>query len=62
MMKEVGRSLKPGSSALFVLVRSATADKVLDGLKAFAGKGKVFRTSLAKDEEETLRVALEQAA
>lgn len=62
MMKEVGESLKPGSSALFVLVRRATADKVLDGLKQFAGKGKVFKTSLSKDEEGTLREALEKAA
>ncbi|HEX7080452.1 MAG TPA: DUF1269 domain-containing protein [Gammaproteobacteria bacterium] len=62
MMKELGRSLKPGSSALFVLVRRATVDKVLDGLKEFAGKGRVFRTSLDKDEEESLREALEKAA
>lgn len=62
MMKEVGESLKPGSSALFVLVRRATADKVLDGLRQFAGKGKVFKTSLSKDEEGTLREALEKAA
>src|SRR5690606_15998834 len=53
MMKELGQSLKPGSSALFVLVRRATVDKVLEGLKEFAGKGRVFRTSLAKDEEES---------
>jgi uncharacterized membrane protein len=62
MMKELGQSLKPGSSALFVLVRRATVDKVLDGLKEFAGKGRVFRTSLDKDEEESLREALEKAA
>jgi uncharacterized membrane protein len=62
VMREIGQSIKPGSSALFVLVRRATADKVLDGLKAFAGKGKVFQTSLNKDQEATLREALEQAA
>jgi len=62
MMKNIAESFKPGSSALFVLVRRATVDKVLDGLKEFAGKGKVFKTNLAKDEEETLREALEQAA
>ena len=62
MMKDVGQSMTPGSSALFVLVRRATADKVLDGLKEFAGKGKVFKTSLSKDEEGTLREALEKAA
>lgn len=62
MMKDIGNSLKPGSSALFVLLRNVTADKVLDGLKQFAGKGKVFQTSLDKDDEKTLREALETAA
>lgn len=62
MMRELAESLKPGSSALFVLVRRATTDKVLAGLKPFAGKGKVFQTSLSTDDEETLREALEKAA
>jgi uncharacterized membrane protein len=61
MMKDLAQSFKPGSSALFVLVRRATADKVLAGLKDFAGKGKVFQTSLNKDDETTLREALEVA-
>lgn len=61
MMKEVAESFKPGTSALFVLIRRATADKVLDGLKEFAGKGKVFQTSLTKDDETALRDALEAA-
>jgi uncharacterized membrane protein len=58
MMRDLGSSLKPGTSALFVLVRRATLDKVLDGLKAFAGKGKVFQTSLNKDDKASLREAL----
>ena len=58
-MKELGESLTPGSSALFVLVRKATPDKVLAGLTQF--KGKVIKTSLAKDEEDELRKILEQA-
>jgi len=62
MVKELSASLQPGSSALFVLVRRATADKVLEGLKPFAGKGKVLMSSLSKDEEHTLREALEKAA
>lgn len=61
MMKEIGQSFKPGSSALFVLVRRATADKVLAGLASFAGKGKVFQTSLSKDDETALREVLESA-
>lgn len=61
MMKDLAASFKPGSSALFVLVRRATVDKVLDGLKEFAGRGKVYQTSLDKDTEQTLREALEAA-
>jgi len=59
MVKDVGDSLKPGTSALFVLLRRMTADKVLDGLKEFAGRGRVFQTSLDKDDENALREALE---
>ena len=61
MMKELAESFKPGHSALFVLIRKVTGDKVLGRLQAFVGKGKVFQTSLAKDKEDTLRAALEQA-
>ena len=45
-MKDLAASLKPDSSALFVLMRKVTADKVLDELKAFTGKGKILQTSL----------------
>jgi len=62
MMKNIGESLKPGSSALFVLLRKATPDKVLEGLKPFVGKGKVFQTSLSKDDEKALREVLETPA
>jgi uncharacterized membrane protein len=61
MMKDIAESFKPGSSALFVLVRRATVDKVLEGLQEFAGRGKVYQTSLDKDTEQTLREALEAA-
>jgi uncharacterized membrane protein len=61
MMKEMAASFKPNSSGLFILVRRATVDKVLSGLKEFAGKGKVFQTSLNKDDESALRAALEAA-
>jgi uncharacterized membrane protein len=60
MMKDLAQSFQPGSSALFVLIRKVTGDKVLAGLKDFAGKGKVFQTSLSKDDETTLRAALEK--
>ncbi len=60
-MKEMAESFKPGGSALFVLVKSSTRDKVLEGLAPFAGKGKVFKTSLTKDREESLREVLEKS-
>ncbi len=62
MMKEIAKGFKPDSSALFVLVRKANAEKVLEGLKQFAGKGKILQTSLNKDNEDALRQALEKAA
>lgn len=58
-MKELGATLAPGSSALFVLVRKSTPDKVLEGLKPFAGKGRVLQTSLTKVEEDELRKFIE---
>ena len=61
MMKELAASFEPGNSALFILVRKATGDKVLERLKPFVGKGKVFKTSLSKDDEDSLRAALEKA-
>ena len=58
-MKDLGATLTPGSSALFVLVRKSTPDKVLEGLKPFVGKGRLLQTSLTKDKEEELRKFLE---
>jgi uncharacterized membrane protein len=56
-MKELGETITPGTSALFVLVRKATPDKVLDRLKAF--RGTVLKTSLTADKEEALKEVLE---
>ena len=55
-IKELGETITPGSSALFVLVRKSTPDKVLEELKGF--KGKILKTSLTADKEEALREAL----
>jgi uncharacterized membrane protein len=44
---------------LFVLVRKSTPDKVLEGLKPFAGKGHILQTNLTKDKEEELREFIE---
>lgn len=58
-MKGLADSFKPGCSALFVLVRKATADKVLEGLSGFKGTGRILQTSLTKDKEEELREVIE---
>lgn len=60
-MRELGETLTPGTSALFVLLRKATADKLLDGLREFAGRAKVLQSSLSKDQEEDLRAVIEGA-
>jgi uncharacterized membrane protein len=56
-IKEVGDSLEPGGSALFMLVVEATADKVVPELAQFGGE--VYQTSLSKEDEETLKQALQ---
>lgn len=58
-MQDLGATFTNGSSALCVLVRKSTPDKVLEGLKSFVGKGRVLQTSLTKDKEDELRAALE---
>jgi len=55
-MKEVGDSLEPGDSALFLLVIDITADKVLPEMEKFGGT--VYQTSLSEEAEENLQKAL----
>jgi uncharacterized membrane protein len=54
-IKEVGEQIEPGDSALFLLVREATPDKVMDELKKFDAK--VYQTSLSKEDEAKLKAA-----
>lgn len=56
-MKELASAMKPGSSALFVLVRKATPDKVLEEVQGCGGK--VLKTSLTHEEEAKLQAALD---
>lgn len=56
-IKEVGNSLEPGDSALFLLVIKATPDKVLPEMEQFGGT--VYQTSLSNEAEANLRKALE---
>ena len=57
-MKELGETFTPNSSAIFILIRKVTPDKVLEGIKGF--KGKVLKTSLTADKEEALQKFLDQ--
>lgn len=55
-MKELASTLKPNSSALFVLVRKVTPDKVLEELAGTGGT--VLKTSLSHENEARLQAAL----
>ena len=57
-MKELGATLTPGSSALFVLLRnpSAAPDKVLAELKGTGGT--ILKTSLSHEDEAKIQAAL----
>lgn len=52
-IKEVGSTIEPGQSALFLLVQSATADKVLPQLEKFDAT--ILQTSLSEEDESKLR-------
>ncbi|MDA0183435.1 DUF1269 domain-containing protein [Solirubrobacter phytolaccae] len=56
-LKDLGTKLESGGVALILLVRSATADKVLPEIAHFGGE--VIQTSLDNEAEERLRHALE---
>jgi uncharacterized membrane protein len=58
-MKELAGHLSPGSSALFVLVRKMTPDKVLPQLQGTGGK--IIQTSLSNEDESKLQAALNAA-
>ena len=57
-MKQLGTTMTPGSSSLFVLLRNPTEapDKVLDELKGTGGT--ILKTSLSHEEEAKLQAAL----
>jgi len=55
-IRELGKTLEVGTSAIFILVRKVTPDKVLEELKPF--NGKVLQTSLSNVEEANLKAAL----
>ena len=55
-MKEVGETIKPGSSAIFILVKHAQPDKVIQELKPFGGT--LLHTNLSTSDENKLKKAL----
>jgi uncharacterized membrane protein len=59
-IKQLGATIPPGSSALFILFRNVNEDKVLPELKAY--KPRILRTSLTNEGEQRLKSALALAA
>jgi len=53
-IKSVSAKLQPGTSAIFLMVREATTDRVLDDLRGIQGVS-VIQTSLSHEAEERLR-------
>ncbi|MDP2309097.1 MAG: DUF1269 domain-containing protein [Pseudomonadota bacterium] len=58
-VKDLAGQMKDGSSAVFLLVRKATPDKVLAEVGKYGGT--VLRTSLSHDAETRLQAALSAA-
>jgi uncharacterized membrane protein len=56
MMKRLGSRFQPGTSALSVLARKVTPDKVLDEIKQYGGT--VLKSSLTREQEAHLDAAL----
>ena len=54
-IKQVGSSIQPGQSALFVLVRESTTDRVIEDLKPFGGE--IIYTNLSAEDEAKLKAA-----
>jgi uncharacterized membrane protein len=58
--RQLASTMQPNSSAIFVLTRKVTADKVVPEIAKFGGT--VLQTSLPKETEEKLQAALNQGA
>ena len=54
-IRDVGQKIQPGHSALFLLVRQATMDRVLEALKPYNPEG--LQTNLSQEQEAKLREA-----
>jgi uncharacterized membrane protein len=58
-IKSIGDTLKPDTSALFLLIRKSQPEKVLAELSGF--KGRVIRSSLSPEQEAKLQAALSRS-
>jgi uncharacterized membrane protein len=54
--QQVKDMVKPGTSALFLIVEKVTPDKAIEGLAHYGGT--VLKSSLSKEQEEELQSAL----
>jgi uncharacterized membrane protein len=61
-MAELGATLKPGTSALFVAVRKTKPEQVLERLKPFAGSCTILQCDMPAANEVLLRNLLEGEA
>ena len=59
-IRKLGETIPVDSSALFVLVKSVTEDKVLAEIEPY--KPRVLKTSLSNEDEAKLKAALSKAA
>lgn len=59
-IKALGNTISRGTSAIFLLIQSADQDKLLAGFSRY--EGSILKTSLSKEQEEKLRVALTKAS
>lgn len=57
-IRDIGKTLEPNSSALFLLIRKVQPDKVLNELSKYGGH--VLRSSLSPEQESKLQSALSQ--
>jgi uncharacterized membrane protein len=55
-IKDLGKTIPRGSSALFMLIKRSTPDKVLPEIEPY--RPRVLRTSLSQEQEDKLRAAL----
>jgi uncharacterized membrane protein len=56
---QVRDMLKPGTSALFLMVEKVTPDKAVEAMRQYGGT--VLKTSLSKDDEQALQAELHGA-